>query len=259
MSPAPFPSVSIDLTPAKQIYRVWVVYGRNWKVVAFPVLTLLGTLTCRIVTIWQFSRLEPGHTVFPKVISVTTPAMFILPFVTSVAITTLIVVRIKRAKTDVAELSAGGVGTQTVDAICGDVVWGIIESGAIYPALSLLATVLYLLKVNEFTLITGSLVQGTSPGTIFCNRRTTGWHPFLVVAMVPALIWLQILLGHSRYEAAAQAAGLPAETIMVICTSPRDTELRTRRTQIWRVGNVNGVEGVMAHELEEGATWSRSW
>lgn len=85
----------------------------------------------------------------------TAPAMFALPFVTNVMITTLIVIRIRR-------IFACGASLPATDTICRRMVWGAIESCAIYPVFLLLAIVLYSLKTNVLLLITGSMTQGIS-------------------------------------------------------------------------------------------------
>ncbi|KAF9646399.1 hypothetical protein BDM02DRAFT_3188873 [Thelephora ganbajun] len=178
---------------ALMIYRVWLIYGKSWKVVIFPMFTLLGTLVCTIFIVWELSQLKPGQTVFQKTVSTTVPAAFALPFATNIVITFLIVFRIKQAQDAIARLSASGVGVGTADKMYKRVVWGVIESCAIYPVFLLLSVVLYFLKTNALALITGPMTQ--------------------VVAIVPTLMWLQVILGRSQYDQAAQAAGFTTETI----------------------------------------------
>lgn len=173
-------------TPTKKIYRVWLIYSRSWKVIIFPMLTLTGTLACSVLFIWELSQLKPGQPVFQKVVSATTPAMFALPFATNLTITALIVFRIKKARVTIAGLSAGGVGVGATDAIYKRVIWGVVESCAIYPLFLLLAIILYFLKSNALALITGPMTQ--------------------VVTIVPTLMWIQVILGRSQYEKAAQLA-----------------------------------------------------
>ena len=88
---------------------------------------------------------------------------------------------------------------------------------------------------------------------------------FLVVAIVPTLMWLQVTLGYSRldfgfefrggqpgdsqFDAAAPGAGHPAETTTNARISPRSTELRTETPQN---GNRNRVEEIAMYQLEEG-------
>jgi len=94
--------------------------------------------------------------------------MFALPFVTNVMITALIVVRIRR-------IFACGAGYPPTDTICKRMVWGTVESCAIYPGFLLLAIVLYFLKTNVLLLVTGSMTQGTftrPPLTIDRGRQT---------------------------------------------------------------------------------------
>ena len=95
--------------------------------------------------------------------------MFALPFATNIAITILIVFRIRKARATIAGLSAGGVGVGTTDAIYKRVVLGVVESCAIYPLFLLLAIVLYSLKTNALALITGPMTQCASSGEIPCD------------------------------------------------------------------------------------------
>lgn len=150
----------------KQIYRVWAIYEKSWKVVILPVLTHLGTLACTIHIIWGLSQLKPGQTIYNSSVSTTAPAMFVLPFVTNVTITAFIVVRIRQAKDAIGHLSTISVGLETTDVVYKRVIWGVIESCAIYPAFLSLAIVLYVLKTNALALVTGPISQGTPLRTI---------------------------------------------------------------------------------------------
>ena len=120
-------------------------------------------MVCAALIVWGLSQLEPGQTIFEDTIMTTAPAMFALPFVTNVMITALIVARIRR-------IFARGAGlVPATDTICKRMVWGAIESCAIYPVFLLLAIVLYSLKTNVLLLVTGSMTQGISLNTIFHN------------------------------------------------------------------------------------------
>lgn len=149
----------------QQIYRVWAIYRRDWRVVALPILTLLGTVVCAALIVWGLSQLGPGQTIFQDTVMTTAPAMFVLPFVTNVMITALILVQIKRAKDNFGGIFSCGVGAQTMDTIYKWLVLGAIESCVVYPVYLLLAIVLYSLKTNVFLLVTGSMTQGTPLST----------------------------------------------------------------------------------------------
>lgn len=135
-------------------------------------LTLTGTLVCTILFVRELSQFKPGQTVFQEIVSATTPAMFALPFATNIAITTLIVFRIRKARAMIAGLSAGGVGAGTTDVIYKRVVLGVVESCAIYPLFLLLAIVLYFFKTSALALITGPMTQGASSSKIPCDYGT---------------------------------------------------------------------------------------
>jgi len=205
------------------IYRVWLIYGKSWKAILLPTLSLLGTLVCIIVNIWEFSRRKPGQTITQITLSPTAPAMFILPFVTNVLITVLIVFRINQARIAAGQLSTSSAGSD--DAIYEKVIWGVVESCVIYPLFLLSAIVMYFLKTTAMALITGSLVQ--------------------VVAIVPTLMWLQVILGRSQYDSAAQAGGFSTD-VMTTHISFRGIEFRTRTRQDV---NESGVSGITMSQL----------
>ena len=92
--------------------------------------------------------------------------MFALPFVTNATITGLIVFRINQARHAIGRLSASGIGAGTNDAIYQRVIWGVIESCAIYPVFLLLAIVLYFLETSALALVTGPMTQGTPLGMV---------------------------------------------------------------------------------------------
>ena len=98
------------------------------------------------------------------------PATFALPFTTNITITVLIVFRIEQARAAIAPLCASGVGVVITDAIFKRVLWGVIESCAIYPLFLLSGVVLYFLKPNALALVARSVIQGLSVNRIPCNH-----------------------------------------------------------------------------------------
>ena len=118
-------------------------------------------MVCAALIVWGLSQLKPDQTIFQPTIMATAPAMFALPFMTNVMITTLILVRMKKAKDNIGGMFAYGIGTKTMDTIYNWMVLGAIESCVIYPLFLLLAIILYFLETNVLLLVTGSMTQGT--------------------------------------------------------------------------------------------------
>ncbi|KAF5371334.1 hypothetical protein D9758_004080 [Tetrapyrgos nigripes] len=52
------------VSDAMLIYRLWVVWDRNWKVIIFPILTLISLTICGFGITYQFTRYVPGMDVF---------------------------------------------------------------------------------------------------------------------------------------------------------------------------------------------------
>jgi len=197
---------------------------RRWKIVALPILTLLGTMVCAALIVWGLSRVGPAQSIFQNTIMETAPAMFALPFVTNVMITVLIVVRIHQVRVNLVGITSYGFCPQTADTIYKRMVWGAIESCVVYPVFLLLAIVLYFLKTNVLLLVTGSMTQ--------------------VVAIVPTLMWLQIVLGLSWCDGAVRGATTSAPTLR------GSIGFRTGTPQS---ENEGGVEEMIAmSRLEEG-------
>ena len=238
----PFLNVHIGLTPTKQISWVWTIYEKSWWVVILPILTHLGTLACTIHIIWELSQLKPGQTIFQSAVAAAAPSMFALPFATNMMITALVVARIKWAKDIIGPLLGSGVGVQTTDAIYNGVVCGVIESCVIYPVFLLLAIVLYALKTNALALVTGPIAQGTSLSKTLYGYRTTNQHPFVVVSIVPTLLWLQIKLGRSQCETAFQARLSATTTTSAV--SSGDIEFQVRHQD----GSGDAMSGITMAE-----------
>ncbi|KAF8664363.1 hypothetical protein AX16_000735 [Volvariella volvacea WC 439] len=159
------------------IYRLYIVAGGNiWYIIA-PTLSLLGTCAITFTTIWQFSQLKPGQTSFIAEIKRLVPALFILPFVTNVLITGLIVYRILQAQRRVRDLES-----PDANSLYRRLLANVIESGLLYPSTLMITLILFIVDSNGQSVLTGSMTQ--------------------VVTLVPTLMWLQVRLGCSQYDEA---------------------------------------------------------
>ncbi|KAK0216123.1 hypothetical protein IW262DRAFT_1464652 [Armillaria fumosa] len=58
---------SVVTGDAMIIYRLWVVWGYNYRVIAFPLGTLVGLTVCGIGITYQFAKYTPGQDVFATV------------------------------------------------------------------------------------------------------------------------------------------------------------------------------------------------
>jgi len=77
------------------IYRVWVVYNRNYKVLVLPILSFIGTTVCSIASVIYIGKASAGANVFylPK-LEIWLPAFFGMTFATSVLCSALIAGRL---------------------------------------------------------------------------------------------------------------------------------------------------------------------
>lgn len=146
------------------IWRVYVIWGRKWKICALPLLFLVATTTCGVKTIVA-NAISSGHSVFnPSILSWVT-STFVLNIVTQVTSTGLIATKIYRAA------STGSRNSSRYMSL----VWLVVESGAIYTAAAIVQLVTYLLKLNVGVILEMMLAQ--------------------LSAIAPALILIRIGLG----------------------------------------------------------------
>lgn len=167
-----FYGLNMVLGDALMIYRLWIIYLRNWYIIVLPILLTAATGTLIAVTIWEFSMLVPGQTAFASKVKAIAPALFAVPLVTNLVITGLIIWRIKQAHN-----SRHFVANHKLDAIYRRLIRNTIESCAIYPFVLLVTLILYCRNDNGQDVLTGSMAQ--------------------VVSIVPTLMWLQQRLGQS--------------------------------------------------------------
>jgi len=170
------------------IWRVYVIYGRNWLICAPCILVLLGTIACGLKTIVA-NGISASSSVFdPSILSWIT-ATFVLTIVTQISATTLIAARIYAASqpfqvsgevpdNEYGVRNEGKSGTKyerTQRDKYLAMVWLVVESGAVYSSAAIVQLVTYLLKMNAGVIMEFMLSQ--------------------LSAMVPMIIVVRVGLG----------------------------------------------------------------
>ncbi|PBK71956.1 hypothetical protein ARMSODRAFT_933693 [Armillaria solidipes] len=114
---------SVVTGDAMIIYRLWVVWGFNYRVIMFPLGTLVGLTVCGVGITYQFAKYTPGQDVFATVAGrwITSDCVFTL--LTNVYSSSMIAWYIYR--THKTSSAVGGSSIMSVLAI-------FIESAAIY-------------------------------------------------------------------------------------------------------------------------------
>uniref|UniRef100_A0A0W0F623 Uncharacterized protein n=1 Tax=Moniliophthora roreri TaxID=221103 RepID=A0A0W0F623_MONRR len=157
------------------VYRLYIVWSRDKRVVLGPLLMLTGTAVCGYRAVWGYSQAKPGDTNHSDVIYHWGVVMFSLSLGTNVIVTCLIAWRI---------WWTGRVITQTLDRKHGrkysQALAIIIESGAICSISTLITLVAY--------------VSGTKAVDIAYDPLTQ------ITGIVPTLIIVRVGLGISRDE-----------------------------------------------------------
>ncbi|KAK0200867.1 hypothetical protein DFS33DRAFT_1355573 [Desarmillaria ectypa] len=121
------------------IYRLWIVWGFNYRVIAFPLCTLAGLTVCGVGITYQFAKYIPGQDVFATVAGrwITSDCVFTL--LTNVYSSSMIAWYIYR--THKASSAVGGSSLMSVLSI-------FVESAAIYTTWTTFFMITYLTKTN---------------------------------------------------------------------------------------------------------------
>jgi len=133
------------------IYRVWVVYSRNYWVLILPFLSLIGTTVASITSVFYIGQASSKNTVFymPK-LETWLPAFFALTFSTSILCSLLIVGRLWYIRRKVRFSRAMDTLTTVLRIV--------IESASIYSLTMLLYLSTYVSKLNV-SIIIGDMVS----------------------------------------------------------------------------------------------------
>ncbi|TFK47989.1 hypothetical protein OE88DRAFT_1738112 [Heliocybe sulcata] len=142
--------VQVLIGDAMLIYRSFIVYGRDWRVVAVPILMLLGTLVSGIELVYQFSivdaRTVTDETYFGNVVQPWSTAMKVASMAQNIVCSTIIALRIWR----IGRYDSGKIYWRSIELI--------VESGILYSLVVLVLLVLNVTKQNTYSIVYYALV-----------------------------------------------------------------------------------------------------
>ncbi|KAM5537664.1 hypothetical protein V8D89_008742 [Ganoderma adspersum] len=166
------------------IYRCWVLWGRNYWIVALPSLCAVAGFACIMQVVHYVVTLDPTSPTPPKPMLPLTLAGYSLPLCTNLMATTLIVTRIYW-------LSRGTTreGFRSARAISRSAMATIVESGALYLAIQLAYVVLLSLEHPVDAIIAVMACQ--------------------IYGIAPTLILIRVMLGLSVESTMDHGAGTP--------------------------------------------------
>ncbi|KAF7422213.1 hypothetical protein PC9H_010369 [Pleurotus ostreatus] len=142
------------------LYRCFVVYDRNWWVVAFPILLWLGTTACGIMTSYSEAAVGVG-TLDQSVIKPFITSMLVLTLATNMLTTGLIVLRIWKVDTRASHFrpTASHALPRAPPSPLARVMRVLIESGLIYTTTILVLFGTYLAGSNAILALSNAVVQ----------------------------------------------------------------------------------------------------
>ncbi|KAF4580655.1 hypothetical protein EYR40_003053 [Pleurotus pulmonarius] len=143
------------------LYRCFVVYDRNWWVVAFPILLWLGTTACGVMTSYSEAAVGVG-TLDQSVIKPFITSMLVLTLATNMLTTGLIVLRIWKVDTRVSQFrpsTSSHASPRLPPSPLARVMRVLIESGLIYTTTILILFGTYLAGSNAILALSNAVVQ----------------------------------------------------------------------------------------------------
>ncbi|KAK7047613.1 hypothetical protein VNI00_006381 [Paramarasmius palmivorus] len=145
------------------IYRLYVVWGHNWKITVGPILLLLASSIAGYVAVWEISRVDSGDSIFAKQVADGATTLFALSFGTNVIVTSLIAGRIWY----IARRTSLNLGRQHGVKYSRAMVV-IIESGALYSVSLFMLLVLFATDNDAQIILFNSVSQivGIAPTLI---------------------------------------------------------------------------------------------
>ncbi|TFY65804.1 hypothetical protein EVG20_g5285 [Dentipellis fragilis] len=172
-------SANMIIADALLTFRLYIVYQGNIWIVVFPCITMLGTAVSAFMILWNTAHPGTSSSIFTPSLESFAPGLFVLPFVTDVTVSVLILARIIRADRAVQSV----IYRKTNTSLYFVLIANLVESCLFYPVLMLVTLVLFLTKNPGVALLSTPLIQ--------------------IVSLVPAVLWIQVRLGFSQYDAAA--------------------------------------------------------
>jgi len=179
------------------IWRVYVIWGRNWIICLPSVLLLLGTAICGIKTIVA-NATSSAASVFTSDILSWITSTFVLTIVTQITATALIAGRIYYASMP----STGELDKRHRSRYMA-LVWLVVESGAIYTSAALIQLITYLEKMNAGVIMEFALSQ--------------------LSAMVPLVIVVRVGLGLAHDGSSARKRSDDQVSTFHVAAPPTDT------------------------------------
>ncbi|EJF60320.1 hypothetical protein DICSQDRAFT_63334, partial [Dichomitus squalens LYAD-421 SS1] len=169
--------VSDGLVVSLQVYRCYIIWGRRYSIVVIPIIMPAATTVCAFLAVYNFSKIQPGESVFTSIITEWATALFSLSLATNVIITTLIASRIWALRRQASSTLGRRHTAKYTNAMTI-----IIESGAIYSASVMTLLILYCRRTNAQYIIYDTVAQ--------------------VMAIVPTMIIMRVGLGISTEDVA---------------------------------------------------------
>ncbi|KAI3621019.1 hypothetical protein WG66_013368 [Moniliophthora roreri] len=147
---------NIMVADALLVYRLYIVWSRDKRVVLGPLLLLIGTAVCGYRTVWGYSQAKPGDTNHAIVIYHWAVLVFSLSLCTNVIVTCLIAWRIWWVGRAIAQTLDREHGRKYSQALAI-----IIESGAISSIATLIVLVAFVSGTKAVDIARDPLIQIT--------------------------------------------------------------------------------------------------
>ncbi|EEB92259.1 hypothetical protein MPER_09261 [Moniliophthora perniciosa FA553] len=211
------------------IYRLYIVWGHNWRITVGPIILLLASSSSGYIAIWEITRVASDGTIFAKRVADGAMALFALSMGTNIIVTALIAGRIWYIGHRTSKHLGKQHGAKYSRALAM-----IVESGALYSASLLILLILFAMK-NDAQII---LFNSTSQ----------------IVEIAPTLIIVRIGLGLSSPD--QTMATFQLRNPVADSASTRHSEVARSNTipmQIHRVVEMRTEDHVDFHDRSHDA------
>ncbi|ESK91811.1 hypothetical protein Moror_10537 [Moniliophthora roreri MCA 2997] len=163
------------------IYRLYVVWGYNWKITVGPIILLLASSISGYIAVWEITRVASGGSIFAKQVADGATALFALSMGTNVIVTSLIAGRIWYIGHRASKHLGRQHGVKYSRALVV-----IVESGALYSVSLFILLILF--------------AMGNDAQIILFNSASQ------IVGIAPTLIIVRVGLGLSAQDNLATVA-----------------------------------------------------
>ncbi|CDO70150.1 hypothetical protein BN946_scf185009.g1 [Trametes cinnabarina] len=154
-----FSDVSIPANVVKvgihtvNVWRCWLVWGRDWKMCVVPILLIIASAICGFAQTVYFARAKKLHSAFAHSLQIWNGSLFSLSLATNVVVTILIALRVWY----MLRMEGGSTAFRY-----WRVLVIIIESGMIYSVALVCELALYFLGSNAFYIVYDPIAQLTA-------------------------------------------------------------------------------------------------